>query len=436
MDLMYYILTPFSFLLNFFYGFFQNYGISLILFALVIKVLLFPLTIKGKKSIIQMNMLNGRMQQLQKQYGKDQQRYQMELQRLYERENVNPMGGCLWSLVPMFILLPLYAIIRQPLKYLMGLTAEQISQVAGAVDWNNAAVAHSWIKEAADFADIGYNQLYLASLVNEGNLADVTAALGEGTRVFAMNFNFLGLDLSLLPTWRVWEHPTWPYIGALILVMISVASGVLMSRISMKTNQMNQEMSEQAQKTNRTMMLVTPIMSLWIGFIMPVAMCLYWVANNLLSMVQEVIAGRMLKKDYEAARAAAAEQARLEKEEEKRRKEEARLERARRAEEEKKNKGKKKPGQKKEAEPGVDKSASREGLRAYARGRAYDPNRFGGVTPYRDPNGPACGQAAGEPEEELETPRENGALPAPEQPEDAPVEETVLTGETEEEEEE
>ena len=93
MGVMYYILSPFSWLLNFFYSFTDSYGISLILFALVIKIILFPLTIKGKKGMIQMNLLSGKMQQLQKQYGKDRERYNMEVQRLYEREKVNPMSG-------------------------------------------------------------------------------------------------------------------------------------------------------------------------------------------------------------------------------------------------------------------------------------------------------------------------------------------------------
>ena len=99
----------------------------------------------------------------------------------------------------------------------------------------------------------------------------------------------------------------------------------------MKTNQMNnQSGNEQVEKTNRIMMWTMPLMSLWIGFMMPVAMCVYWIANSLFSVIQELIAGKILKKDYEAARAAAAERERQEKEEEKRRKEEARLERQRR----------------------------------------------------------------------------------------------------------
>ena len=84
---------PFSWLLLFFYHVLNSYGLALILFAVVIKVILFPVTLKGKKSMIQTTMISGKMQQLQKQYGKDRERYNLELQKLYEREHVNPMGG-------------------------------------------------------------------------------------------------------------------------------------------------------------------------------------------------------------------------------------------------------------------------------------------------------------------------------------------------------
>ena len=428
MDVMYYILSPFSWLLNFFYSFSDSYGISIMLFALVVKVILFPLNLKGKRGMIQMNMLSGRMQQLQKQYGKDRERYNLEVQRLYEREKVNPMSGCLWSFLPLLILLPLYAIIREPLHYMMGLTADQIATVAQTLNWSGVAFENGWVSEAgAAYANSGYNQLFLASLLTPDTVAAVQAALGEGVEVFAMNFRFLGLDLAMLPTWKVWENPSWEVIGALLLIVLSAGSSVVMSKISMRTNQISrQTANEQVERTNRMMLWMMPLMSLWIGFFMPVAMCVYWIANSLLSMVQEVIAGRLLKKDYEQARAAAEERERQEKEEEKRRKEEARLERARRLEEEKKNRGRKKPAQKKETAPGVDKDASREGMRAYARGRAYDPNRFGGVTPYRDPNGaPAPVQQEEHPapaEEETQAP-ESAALTQGEQT--APVQEAA-----------
>ena len=82
-----------------------------------------------------MNLLSGKMQQLQKQYGKDRERYQMEVQKLYEREKVNPMGGCLWSLLPLFVLIPLYYIIREPLTYFMDLSADQVKTVPRSPVW-------------------------------------------------------------------------------------------------------------------------------------------------------------------------------------------------------------------------------------------------------------------------------------------------------------
>ncbi len=90
MGFWYYVLTPFTWVLTLFYQLFQNYGLALILFALIVKLLLFPVSLKGKRSMIQMNMLNGQLKKLQKQYGKDQQRYQAEVQKLYEKEGVNP----------------------------------------------------------------------------------------------------------------------------------------------------------------------------------------------------------------------------------------------------------------------------------------------------------------------------------------------------------
>jgi len=386
MDLAQIVLTPFVWLLLFFYNLVSNYGIALILFAIVIKVILFPLSLKGKRSMIQMNMVSGKMQQLQKQFGKDKARYNQEVQELYAREKINPMGGCLWSMIPILVLWPLYAIIRQPLKYLMSLSVESIDTVASMLNWSTVALEHGWIKTAAAFKTSGYSQLYLSSLIGPDNLASLQAALGEvGQKLFSINFNFFGLDLASSPQVKFWEFPggTAMGFGLFLLPVISAVMGLISSRITMRTNKLNQQaQSAQTNQTNMMMMLLSPLLSLWIGFAMPAGLCVYWITNNVLTMVQELVAGRILKKDYAAAAAAKAEQERLEKEEEKRQKQEASERRAQRIEESKQNKGKKKPAQKtpkavEESVPKAVKDASREGMRTYARGRAYDPTRYG-----------------------------------------------------------
>lgn len=411
------LLTPFVWVLMLFYELFDNYGIALILFAVLVKVILFPLSIKAKRSMIQMNMLNGQMQKLQKMYGNNRDKYNLEVQKLYEKEKVNPMGGCLWSLLPLVILLPLYAIIRQPLTYLMNLTPDAIAEVAQVVNWSSEAVAKGWIKEAADFVNAGYNQLYLASLITPDNIGAVQA-VAEGARV--INFSFLGIDLAQMPQWQFWTWSSvdWAHIGLFLLPIVSAASGLLFSFITMKTNAINRQSENAAvNSTNKTMLIISPLMSLWIGFAMPAGLSVYWISQNVLSMLQEFLAGKLLKKDYEKAAEQAAIREAEEKEEEKRRREEERAERARRIEEAKNNKGKKK-GPKTPKDPDENKipasvrEASRVGIRAYARGRAYDPYRFSpdGPTPYQQLDGTIVENAQDKKLEHKSEVREEAAL--------------------------
>ena len=365
------ILKPFAMLLMFLYETFNSYGLALILFGVIVKIILFPVTLKSKKSMIQMNMLSGRMNQLKAQYGKNPERYNMEIQKLYEQEKVNPMGGCLWSLIPMFVLIGLYGIIREPLTNMMDLPKDMVAQVA----------------ELTGVANTGnYPQIAMVQAMNDSAvLASVKAALGDAAAgLKGMDFSFLGMNLADIPSYKFWQQGT-PGILMFILVLVSVATSYLSMKVSMSTNQMRKDDgNSQVDQTNKMMIWMMPLMSLWIGFSVPAGLTVYWISQYIMTMLTEVICGKMLKKDYEAARAAAEEAARQAKEDEKRRKEEARLERARRIEEEKLNK---KKGIKKEpVQPGVNKDDSREGLRAYARGRAYMPDRFGGVTPYNDPS--------------------------------------------------
>lgn len=380
------ILKPFAWLLLAFYNLTHSYALALVLFTLVIKVVLFPLSIKGKRSMMKTTSLQGKMKQLEKQYGKDKQRYQEELQKLYEKEKVNPMGGCLWTLIPFPILIGLYGIIRRPLYYLVGLTVDQVEIVKNAVLSAGAALS----------GNTGYEEIFVADLLNQPHFMDAArAALGEaGDKLFAMDFHFLGINLAGVPNWKIWEGPfDWPTIGLFLIPILVTVLNVLSSRVSMKTNSFNKsESNPAADATSKQMMIMMPLMYLWFGFIMPGGMCIYMAANAIFMMLQDLLCARILRKEYAEMEARREEQERLEKEEEKRLKEERRLKRLQEAEELKKNKGKKKPV-KLEKKKGPTNEAGRVGLRAYARGRSYDPDRFGGVTPYNDPDHPVDEEA-------------------------------------------
>ena len=392
MDFSQIILTPFSWLLTFFHDTFGNYGIALILFACVVKLILFPFSLKGKKSMIQMNMIQDKLQKLQKQYANNREKLNEETQKLYERENVKPMSGCLWSFIPILILWPLYAIIRRPLYHMMGQSAVAIEAIAKALNFT----------PATGTVTTGYNELYLASQMTSANIEAARAAAdgvasGLGDKLFLVNFEFLGLDLAQIAEWKIWnfEVYNWGTIGLFLLPIISAALSYLMSFISQKTNNVNKKQeNNQMNQQMKTMMIFMPLMSLWIGYAMPAGLCVYWIINSVLSMVQEWISGKMLKKDYEKAAAMRAEREQKEKEEEKRKKREAAERRAKAIEEAKNNKGKKKqPVEKTEKKKDRTTDVGRIGMRPYARGRSYDPDRFGGVTPYQDPGAPIDEQA-------------------------------------------
>lgn len=381
------VLTPFSWLLTFFHDTLGDYGIALILFAVVVKLILFPFSLKSKRSMIQQTMVQDKVQKIQKQYANNREKMNEEVQKLYAQENINPMSGCLWSFVPLLILWPLYAIIRRPFYYLMGQSTAAIEAIAEALNFTAASGTMS----------SGYNELYLAATMNTPELVDKAAAAanavssGLGDKLFVINFDFLGMNLAQVAQWKIWTVSplTWGAIGLFLLPIISAVLSFLMSKVSQATNNLNNANKSQMNSQMKTMFILMPLMSLWIGYAMPAGLCVYWIINNVLSIVQEFVSSKMLKKDYEKAAAKRAEQERLEKEEEKRKKQEAAERRARAIEAAKNNKGKKKqPSANPEKKKDRTTDVGRIGMRPYARGRSYDPDRFGGVTEYKDPGAP------------------------------------------------
>lgn len=371
MDFWQIIMTPFSWLLKVFCQIFNSYGIALILFTLVVKIILFPLSLKGKKSMIKMNMASAQLKEIQKRCGNDRERYSQETQKFYADNNISPTGGCGWSMIPLLILMPLYAIIRRPLKYLMRLNDGATTAVASALGYEGFMVG-------------GTSELTLAAMINSGNLETArAAAVGVGASaagMFVINFNFLGLNLAQTPALKFWaDGLSWNSIGLFLLPLISAALSLVSMIVSQRTNRMSAD-DPSSNGTSKSMMLISPLMSLWIGFSLPAGLCIYWIANSVLMMVQEWLCGRILRKDYEKARIEMEEQARKAKEAEKERRRQAAERKAAAI-----AAGKGKKNQPKAKNKGVDPTASREGMRSYARGRAYDPNRYA-TTPYHDPN--------------------------------------------------
>ncbi len=358
----------------------HSYVLAIVIFTVLIKLVLFPLSMKSKKSMMKTQSLQGKMQQLQKQYGKDKERYNQEVQKLYEKEGVNPMGGCLWSLLPLPILWGVYAVVRRPLFFMYNLTEDQVTAVQEAVEKIAGTISGS----------SAYVEMKVANLLSTDSsvLEAAKNVLGDAASKLSttIDFNFLGINLSETPTLKFWTNGlSWSSIGLFLIPFLVAGVTVVSSLISQKTNAMTQEDEKKpADSSTKSMLIMMPLMYLWFGFIMPAGMCIYMVISVLVQMGQDKLSSRLLRSKFAVARAAQEEKERLEREEEKRLRAE-RIEQKRKEEEEAKKRRKHSAAanSKKDKGPVTNKGAV--GIRRYALGRNYEPDRYGGVTPYKDP---------------------------------------------------
>ncbi len=411
--------VPFGILLDALYRFTTNYGVALILFSIIVKLVLLPTTVKSKRSMMKMSRLTPRIQELQKKYEGDQQKQSEAMQALYKEEGVSMGGGCLWSLLPLLILFPLYQVIREPLVYILHESKDIVDIIVKECSAEGAGLIEV-IKTARD----GYAQLIVAGrLFNNPELAEQIIAatadkLPEGAEIAArtlqgVDFRFLGIDLASKPQYNIFNKDIWAWdwahIGAFLLPVLSTLSQFATMFISQKVNDslvtnekglQDKEAAKNSQsnQTTKTMMYMMPLMTLFFGFSMPAALSLYWVIQSVVGTVMDNILTIKLRKEYDKEDAERLQKA-LEAEQAEQEKERIRAERrAANPDGITENTSKKKLQQKQQREQEAAKAAAKKEYNAkkgiveeetekpqamsgiadrpYCKGRNYDPNRY------------------------------------------------------------
>ena len=429
------ITKPFAWLMVKLYELTGNYGIAVILFALAVNLILTPFMAKSKKSMMRSTRLQPRIQELQKRHEGNPQKLNQEMQNLYREEGINPMSGCLWSLIPFPILIALYSVIRQPITRMMFAAQDVVTTLQ---DYFVASGLYT-VPAKAD----AYVEIKLANLAHEHWDAVTTDLAGKIDGLLDVDFGFLGLNLGSQPQWNFFVKTDWsdvsiwlPALGLFLIPFISAALSWLSMKVS---NAANPQQDAQTQASMKTMNLMMPLMSIWICFVMPAAMGIYWIANSVFGMIRDFVLTKVYKRklDKEDAERQAMRSAR-EKELEEKRLETERL-RAEGKTEKNTNTSKKKiqanekqkQDERKAALDKAERAARRErlgikeeekpasqvGNRRYARGRAYVADRF--TNPENAEEATLAAAAASE-----------GADPIDESVEETittPVEETVIT---------
>ena len=393
------ITWPFAKLMVWLYNLTGNYGVALIFFALTVNLIMTPFMAKSKVSMMRQARLQPLIQELQKRHEGNPQKLNAEMQKLYREEGVNPMSGCLWSLIPFPILIALYSVVRQPLTRMMFVAKDFVT------------VAQDYFVEKGLYAvsngrASAYAEIELTKLIHD-NWATFTADLADklDPKLLNIDFSFLGLNLGDQPQWNFFLNTDWskvsvwlPALGLFLIPFISAALSWVSMKLSTKWNPTTATQDEKAQATMKSMNLMMPLMSIWICFVMPAAMGIYWIANSVFGMVRDFVLTKIFMKqlaEEEAERAA--RRSEREKELEEKRAETVRLKAEGKTEvnvntsKKKLQAGEKqKAAERKAALDRADRAARRErlgiaepekpasqvGNRRYARGRAYVPDRY------------------------------------------------------------
>lgn len=276
-----------GYVLNFIYGFIGNYGISIIIFTIILKLIMLPISVKQQKSMKKNADMQKKIFEIQDKYSNDQARQSQELMDLYKKEHYNPFSGCLTSIVQMILVLSMFYLVSQPLTYMKHVDSQVIDSYVEQI--------------TSEGKNVRYREIAVIKEMREKD---------ENVR---LNMDFLGLDLSDIPSenytnWKV-------YIIPVLYVFTSFISTKLVALVTKDPKERaeekeKKELEKQEEKKenkeaeamtemNKQMQLMVPIMSVSIALIAPLGLALYWLVGNLFALCERIILNKFFKKREE-----------------------------------------------------------------------------------------------------------------------------------------
>ncbi len=278
-----FLYTAFGWLMQQIYNLVNDYGLAIILFTVLTKVLLFPLTLKQQKSSAMMQQIKPKMDEIQQKYANNREKLSEETMKLYQEYGISPTGGCLPLLIQLPIIFALYQIIEKPYTYILGWSAEKFAKYGIVLDKANSRREIQLVKEA----------------------------IAKGTDITEkINFEFLGLaqlDLSMTPDFKkisiLWVIPIT---AAVLTYLQSKFMYIGLSREEADIRKGKKENSngrpprpgekkkdDMSSMTN-SMTYMMPIMTLVFTFSLPAGIGLYWIAGSLIQIILTYVSNKFI----------------------------------------------------------------------------------------------------------------------------------------------
>lgn len=332
----------FGYVLNFLYEIIGNYGLAIILFSILVKLIMLPISIKQQKTMKKSQKINDEMKQIQFKYKNDPEKMNQEVMSLYKRENMSPFSGCFSAIAQLILLFAVFYLVRSPLTYMKKVDANVISKLESAVQEQGSTSNYKEIavinymnniekqnsvseEEKNETNNENENQ---EEIVEENNNEIVSTNEAETTNneenkeekekinindykdEIYINMDFLGLDLSKVPTEDLSD------LKVLIIPALYVISSFISIRLSTNTNSNKKDKKligdgtkeekedeyDAMLQANKSMSWFMPLMSISIACIAPLGLALYWLVNNILMIFEKLILDKFLKDNEEEAK--------------------------------------------------------------------------------------------------------------------------------------
>lgn len=282
----------FGYALNFIYEMIQNYGLAIILFSVLLKLILLPFSIKQQKTMKKTAELQVKVKKIQEKYKNDQMKLNQEIMDLYKKENMSPLSGCLPSIIQIILLLAMFGLVRNPLTYMKKIDTATIENYKNEI-----------IQEVGENSiSKSYPEISIVKYVNENK---------EKSDIAYINMEFLGLDLSSIP------QENYNDLKVFIIPVLYVLTSMISMKISTNTPQKKdkdkeiikeeskevkkeQEELDMAAQMSKSMSWFMPIMAVSISLIAPLGLALYWLVNNILMIFERLVLNKILDSKKEA----------------------------------------------------------------------------------------------------------------------------------------
>ena len=271
----------FGYVLNFIYNLTSNYGIAIIIFTILLKLIMLPMTIKQQKSMKKSSEMQVKAREIQEKYSNDPQKMNQEMMELYK--NNNPFGGCFSSILQIIVILSIFFLVSKPLTFMK------------KIDTN---IINDYTKQITEEASESGNKR------SYPEIAIIKKYANDDDRVY-INMNFLGLDLSDIPTENMTDWKV--YIIPLLYIITSITSMKMNTKASVKDAEKVKEKNKEENKEdgqsqeemmaemNKNMGYIMPFMTVSIALIAPLGLALYWFISNILSIIERIVLNKILK---------------------------------------------------------------------------------------------------------------------------------------------